>query len=140
MKTKGFTLIEILLVVVIIGILGAMLAPNIVGKSDQARLTAAHTDIESNVATALDLYHMDTGKYPTSEQGLAALITAPSAAPVPTQWNGPYLKKKKIPKDPWGHEYVYVYPGVHNKESYDLSSPGSDGIESADDVNNWESK
>ena len=134
---RGFTLIEIILVVVIIAILGAMIVPNIAGRSEQARKTAARTDIDSNLSTALDLYKMDAGQYPTTEQGLSALITEPTAPPVPSQWNGPYLKKKKIPKDPWGHDYVYTSPGTHNTESYDLSSLGPDGVESDDDITNW---
>lgn len=136
-QKSGFTLIEIMLVVIIIGILAAMIVPNIAGRSEQARRTAARTDIESNLSTALDLYRMDAGRYPTTEQGLSALITAPAASPQPAQWNGPYLKKKKIPKDPWGHDYVYVSPGTHNPESYDLSSLGPDGVESNDDITNW---
>jgi general secretion pathway protein G len=134
---RGFTLIEIMLVVVIIGILVAMLVPNIAGRSEQARKTAARTDIESNVGTALDLYKMDTGQYPTTEQGLSALLTPPTLSPVPTQWNGPYLKKKRIPKDPWGRDYVYVSPGVNNPESYDLSSLGPNGVEGSNDITNW---
>ena len=134
---RGFTLIEIMLVVIIIGILVAMLVPNIAGRSDQARKTAARTDIESNLSTALDLYRMDVGQYPTTDQGLSSLMTQPTASPVPAQWNGPYLKKKKIPKDPWARDYVYVSPGVHNPDSYDLSSWGTDGVESKDDITNW---
>ena len=139
LQKRGFTLIEIMLVVIIIGILVAMLVPNITGRSEQARKIAARTDIESNLSTALDLYKMDIGKYPTTEQGLSALITQPTASPVPSQWNGPYLKKKNIPKDPWGHDYIYVSPGTHNPESYDLSSLGS-GAEGKDNVNNWDNE
>jgi len=134
---RGFTLIEIMLVVIIIGILAAMIVPNIAGRSEQARKTAARTDIESNLSTALDLYKIDASQYPTTEQGLIALLTPPSVAPVPVQWNGPYLKKKVLPKDPWGHDYVYVSPGTHNTDSYDLSSLGPDGVESDDDITNW---
>ncbi len=138
---RGFTLIEIMLVVIIIGILAAMIVPNIAGRSEQARKTAARTDIESNLSTALDLYKMDTGQYPTTGQGLSALLTQPTASPVPAQWNGPYLKKKKIPKDPWGRDYVYASPGTHNPESYDLSSLGPSGTEGgSDNVNNWENE
>lgn len=135
MGKKGFTLIEIMLVVVIIGVLVAMVVPNIAGRSEQARTTAARTDIESNLATALDMYQLDNGRYPTTEQGLAALMSEPSPAPI--KWNGPYLKKKKLPKDSWGRDYVYAAPGVNNKDSYDLSSLGADGTESKDDITNW---
>ena len=135
---RGFTLIEIMLVVIIIGILVAMIVPNIAGRSEQARKIAARTDIESNLSTALDLYRMDVGQYPTTQQGLISLLQQPTVSPIPSQWNGPYLKKKKIPKDPWGHDYVYVAPGVHNPESYDLSSLGASGVEGNDNVTNWE--
>lgn len=134
---RGFTLIEIMLVVIIIGILAAMIVPNIAGRSEQARRTAARTDIESNLSTALDLYRMDAGQYPTTEQGLGALIAQPTASPVPAQWNGPYLKKKKIPKDPWGRDYVYSSPGTHNPDSYDLSSLGASGTQGSDNITNW---
>jgi len=137
---RGFTLIEIMLVVIIIGILVAMLVPNIAGRSEQARKTAARTDIESNLSTALDLYRMDVSQYPTTEQGLSALIVEPTASPVPAQWNGPYLKKKKVPKDPWGRDYVYVSPGTQNPDSYDLSSLGPNGVEDSNDITNWGSE
>ena len=136
-KREGFTLIEILLVVIILGILVGMIAPNLFGKGEQARVVAAHADIESNLATALDLYEMENGRYPTTEQGLKALNERPSSSPVPSNWNGPYLKRKKIPLDPWKHEYQYVCPGIHNTEEYDLTSLGSDGVESSDDITNW---
>ncbi len=138
MRKNAFTLIEIMLVVIIIGVLAAMVVPNIAGRGEEARRTAARVDIESNLGTALDLYHMDTGVYLTTEQGLAGLVSAPKAAPLPRKWNGPYLKKRRIPLDPWGRAYIYVAPGMHNKEDYDLSSAGPDGIESKDDVTNWE--
>lgn len=134
---KGFTLIEIMLVIIIIGILAAMVVPNFAGRGEQARIMAAKTDIESNLATALDLYEVDNGRYPTTEQGLMALIEEPSSAPVPKNWNGPYLKKKSLPKDPWDKDYAYVSPGIHNTEEYDLSSLGRDGVESDDDIMNW---
>ncbi|NLE65590.1 MAG: type II secretion system major pseudopilin GspG [Elusimicrobia bacterium] len=131
----GFSLIEIMLVVIIIGVLVAMVVPNIAGRSEQARTTAARTDIEANLATALDLYYMDNAGYPSTDQGLAALITPPGGA---AQWRGPYLKKRRIPQDPWGRAYVYRAPGEHNKNSYDLSSLGTDGETSADDITNWD--
>lgn len=134
---NAFTMIEIMLVVIIIGILAAMVIPNIAGRGEQARAAAARADIEANIASALDLYELDNGQYPATEQGLDALIQKPSAAPVPLHWNGPYLKKKKIPLDPWGREYGYRCPGTHDPEGFDLFSFGPDGLESADDIVNW---
>jgi len=136
-KNQGFTLIEIMLVVIILGILVAMVVPNLAGRGEQAREAAAYADIEANLSTALDLYELDNGKYPATDQGLKALLQEPATSPAPVHWNGPYLKKKRIPKDPWGAEYVYVSPGIHNTEEYDLYSFGSDGVESEDDVINW---
>jgi general secretion pathway protein G len=135
---KGFTLVEIMLVVIIISILAAMVIPNLAGRGEDARRAAAKADVEANLASALDLYEVDCGRYPTTEQGLASLIVKPTSQPEPVRWNGPYLKKKKIPQDPWGHSYVYLAPGTHNKDEYDLSSLGPDGIESEDDITNWE--
>ena len=99
---KSFTLIELLLVVVILSILGAMVVPRLVGRSEQARVAVARTDIASNIATALELYEMENGMFPTTEQGLTALKTKPTSSPVPTNWNGPYIKR--TPKDPWGSQ------------------------------------
>ena len=135
--TKAFTLIEIMLVVIIIGILAAMVIPNLAGRGEQARISAARADIESNLSVALDLYETDVGQYPTSEQGLLALVQKPTSTPVPENWNGSYLKKMKIPMDPWKREYKYVSPGIHNTDSYDLFSLGADGVESKDDIINW---
>src|SRR3989338_10668131 len=98
---SGFTLIEIMLVVIIIGILVAMVVPNLAGRGEQAREGATKADIEANLATALDLYELDSGRYPSTEQGLISLLQAPSSSPVPVNWNGPYLKKNKLPKDAW---------------------------------------
>ena len=136
-KNNGFTLIEIMLVVIIIGVLVAMVVPNLAGRGEQARRAAAKADIESNLSTALDLYNIDNGRYPTTEQGLISLLQKPTMTPEPLRWSGPYLKKKKIPQDPWGRDYAYVCPGKHNTEDYDLSSYGADGVESNDDITNW---
>lgn len=129
-KKKGFTLIELMLVVIIIGVLSAMVMPRLAGRSEQARVQAAKADIASNIALALDLYEMDIGSYPNS---LDDLRTQPGEG---DNWRGPYVKK--TPLDPWGRPYVYKYPGEHNQSSYDLSSLGKDGQQSEDDIKNWE--
>lgn len=138
MRNKtGFTLIELMLVVIIIGVLAAMVVPRLAGRSEQARQAAAMADIEANIATVLDLYELDVGQYPTTEQGLSALKTKPTSSPIPKDWRGPYLKK--TPVDPWGRPYIYKSPGGHNIVDYDLASWGRDGIEGGgDDVVNWE--
>lgn len=138
MKKNAFTLIELMLVVVIIGVLAAMVVPRLVGRGRQARITRAQVDIGSNIPTSLDLYEVDNGFFPSTEQGLGALFAKPISSPAPPNWNGPYLKKRKMPKDPWGQEYIYISPGKHNTD-YDLYSCGPDGVEGGgDDITNWE--
>jgi len=128
-RKKGFTLIELILVVIIIGALAAMIMPRLTGRSEQAKIIIAKTDITANIAMALDLYELDNGKYPGS---LQMLSSNPGGL---RNWNGPYIKKKPI--DPWGNEYQYKYPPSQSTD-YDLYSLGPDGIESDDDVVNWE--
>ena len=131
---KGFTLIELMIVVMIIGALTAMVLPRLAGRSEQAKVSAAKADINANLSTALKLYELDNGRYPSSEDGgLSALSTKPSNA---STWNGPYIEK--APNDPWGREYRYKSPGVHRAYDYDLYSLGHDGVESGDDIKNWE--
>ena len=132
-NASGFTLIEILLVVAIIGALAAMIVPRLTGRSEKAKVATARADIRANIATAIKMYEIDIGTFPTAEQGLQALLKAPSDSP---SWSGPYVER--VPVDPWGRPYQYKFPGVHNPTSYDLSSFGRDGVEGADDIGNWE--
>src|SRR5690606_7337905 len=134
---NGFTLIEIMVVMVILGLLVAIVAPNIMCRSDQAKVTVAETQL-SNIANALDLYRLDNSHYPSTQQGLEALVRRPSGSPEPRNWNADgYLKS--VPEDPWGNEYQYVSPGTEGP--YDLYSFGSDGQEGGEgdaaDISAW---
>jgi len=125
-KIRGFTLIEILVVVVIIGILGALIVPNVVGRGDQARLTAARNDLRA-VANALDMYKLDNFQYPSTDQGLEALVTMPSGFPEPKNYN-PDGYLGKAPVDPWGQPLVYLSEG-NRFELYSLGADGAEGGE-----------
>ncbi len=132
-QSSGFTLTEIMLVVVIIGILAALVIPKIAGSSERARLTAASADINGGIKSALGQYEVDNGFYPKS---LNDLLVQPGNA---KNWHGPYFDPPKVPVDPWGNPYVYYYPGKHNASSYDLLSMGPDGKEGTDDdIGNWQ--
>ncbi|MCK5451503.1 MAG: type II secretion system major pseudopilin GspG [Candidatus Omnitrophica bacterium] len=134
MAKKGFTLIELMLVVIIIGALSAMVIPRLAGRSEQARVAAAKADVNANISTALKLYELDNGNYPSSGAGLKALLTKPASA---VNWNGPYLEREPI--DPWGRWYKIKSPGTNRPQSYDLYSVGKDGVAGTeDDVTNWE--
>ena len=130
---NAFTLIELMLVVIIIGALVAMVMPRLAGRGEQARVATAKADIQTNIATALKLYELDNGSFPSTDEGLNALLSKPSSA---SNWNGPYLERK--PLDPWGRGYNYKSPGEHRMADYDLYSFGNDGLESQDDVKNWD--
>jgi len=137
-KQQGFTLIEIIVVVVIIGILATFVAPKFMGKTDTARITKAKSDILS-LESALDLYKLDNYTYPTTDQGLDALISMPSSDPAPANWQpGGYIKK--LQKDPWQRDYLYLSPGEHGE--IDIYSLGADGVQGGEgfnaDIGNWD--
>lgn len=120
---RGFTLIEILVVIVILGVLAALIVPNVIQRPDEARVTVAKSDVAA-IMQALKLYRLDNQRYPTAEQGLAALVVKPEVPPVPPNWkSGGYLEK--LPKDPWGRPYVYINPGVRGE--IEIMSFGADG-------------
>ncbi len=133
---RGFTLIELMVVLVIIGILAALIVPNVLDRADDARATAAKTDV-NNVMQALKLYKLDNQRYPTAEQGLQALVVKPGAGPIPPNWK-PYLEK--LPADPWGRPYQYLNPGI--KGEIDVMSFGADGQAGGEgknaDIGSWQ--
>jgi general secretion pathway protein G len=128
-RARGFTLIELMVVIVILGVLGTLVVPRLMSKPDEARVTAAKTNL-SSIMQALDMYRLDNQRYPSADQGLAALAIRPTAAPVPTNWKQ-YLKD--APVDPWGRPYVYLNPGV--KAEIDVMSYGADGQQGGEGVN-----
>ena len=138
---KGFTLIELMVVIVILGILAGLIVPRIMGRPDEARRAKARIQIES-LETALKLYKLDNGNYPSTEQGLQALVEPPATGSPLINWRqGGYLEKNKVPKDPWDYDFIYLSPGAHG--DYDLTSRGADGEPGEEgknkDVNSWES-
>jgi len=137
---RGFSLIELMVVIVILGILAAFIGPKLMGRTEQAKAVQTRVQIES-LETALKLYKLDNGFYPSTEQGLQALVERPEAGNVPKNWRQEgYLEKNRVPNDAWGNEYIYLSPGVHG--DYDITSYGADGVPGGEgdnkDINNWE--
>jgi general secretion pathway protein G len=139
---RGFTLIELMVVIVILGVLAGLIIPRIMGRPEEARRMKARVQMES-IETALKLYKLDNGSYPTTEQGLQALVEAPAVGELAKQWRkGGYLEKGKVPKDPWDNDYVYLSPGAQG--DFDLMSYAKDGEpggeDENEDINNWETE
>lgn len=136
---RGFTLIEIMVVIAILALLAALVGPRIIGRSDDAKVADAKVQIK-NLETALKLYKLDSGTYPSTEQGLAALVAAPTVGTIPKNYRSEgYLESKQVPKDPWGNDFVYLSPGEHG--DYDLYSFGADGVKGGEgknaDIESW---
>ena len=135
-RAAGFTLIELMVVLVIIGVLAALIVPNVLDRTDDARATAARTDVH-NIMQALKLYKLDNLRFPSAEQGLAALVQRPTTAPLPGNWK-PYLEK--LPNDPWGRPYQYLSPGIQGE--VDVMSFGADGASGGEgknaDIGSWQ--
>ncbi len=137
---RGFTLIELLIVLAIIAILATYIAPKIIGRPEEAKRTMAAVQIDG-LETALKVYKLDNGRYPSTQQGLSALVERPIIGNLPPKWRkGGYLEKEKVPKDPWGNEYIYLCPGVHG--DFDITSRGADGLAGGEgedaDIQSWE--
>jgi general secretion pathway protein G len=137
---NGFTLLEVMVVVIVLGLLAGLVGPQIIGRVSDAKSTTARTQIEM-ISVALDSYRLDNGRYPTTQQGLEALRTEPAADPVPTNWRGPYLRRE-VPMDPWGRPYEYRSPGEENPGSFDLFTLGLDGVPGGEgedaDLTSWQ--
>ena len=139
-ELKGFTLIELLVVILILGLLAGIVGPQLFGHKDKAKQTKAKVQIE-NLSSALGLYRIDNDRYPTTEQGLDALVNLPQTGDIPKNWKkSGYLSKKTVPKDPWGNDYIYISPGNHG--DFDIVSYGADGNPGGEDldkdINSWE--
>lgn len=141
-ESRGFTLIELMVVIVILSLLAVMVGPKIIGRGDDAKVADAKVQIR-NLETALKLYKLDSGNFPSTEQGLQALVTKPTTGKIPNNYKSAgYLESKTVPKDPWGTDYVYLAPGEHG--DYDLYSFGADGVRGGEeknaDIESWNMK
>lgn len=139
---RGFTLIEIMVVIVILALLAALVGPKLMGRTDDAKIGTTKTQIKQ-LETAIKLYKLDSGVYPGTEQGLNALVTKPTVGVIPKNYKeGGYLESKQVPKDGWGNDFIYVSPGEHG--DYDLSSNGADGVKGGEgknsDIASWDLK
>lgn len=144
MRNKGFTLLELLVVIVILGILATFVGSRIMGRPEEARQTQAKIQIKT-LENALNMYRLDNGEYPLTEQGLKALVEKPVTGSIPKKWrDGGYLDKPKLPKDPWGNDYIYLSPGMKNPNGFDLYSNGADGQPGGEgkdaDIGNWDTE
>jgi general secretion pathway protein G len=138
--SHGFTLIELMVVIIILGVLAIYIGPKIMGRPEEAKQVKARVDIAA-LETALKLYKLDTGVYPGTDQGLQALVEKPETGNVPRKWrDGGYLEKNRVPRDPWGNDFVYLSPGAHG--DFDIISYGTDGVPGGEgqnkDINSWE--
>lgn len=136
---QGFSLIELMVVILILGLLIGIVGPRLIGRTDDAKVSTAKIQIEGLIS-ALKMYKLDNGTYPSTEQGLEALVAMPQTGNVPKKWRkGGYLEKGKVPKDPWGNDYVYLFPGAH--DDFDIISYGADGVAGGEeydkDVTSW---
>jgi general secretion pathway protein G len=139
-NNRGFTLLEVIVVVFILSLLAALVAPRIIGRTDDARIAEAKVQIK-NLETALKLFKLDNGFYPSTEQGLAALVEKPAMGQIPSKYReGGYLEQKRVPPDPWGNPYIYISPGLNG--DFDIISYGADGKEGGEgknaDIRNWD--
>jgi general secretion pathway protein G len=144
MKNRGFTLLELLVVIVILGILATFVGSRIMGKPEEARQTQARIQIQA-LENSLNMYRLDNGEYPSTEQGLKSLVEKPAVGNIPRKWrDGGYLDKPRLPKDPWGNDFIYLSPGMKNTNGFDLFSYGADGQSGGEgkdaDIGNWENE
>lgn len=136
--TRAFTLFEVLMVILILGVLAALVIPQFTGTGEKARVDLTRTLVQTNLKTSLELFRTHTGRYPTTEEGLAALVEKPEDEEIAAKWAGPYTEKKEF-RDAWGRELIYRSPGEYNQDTYDLFSPGPNGQPGDDDdITNWQ--